>query len=163
TAKLRGVLLESLTRPLDDFQRDLADEVLCRAGAPFDASDGARFRAEVGRAWRLYQDERARRRPRGPLGAWHRLHRLLPPRSRDEYIDDPGLAPERRRRLIRALDRLNRAVFAYEQIFAALQQSLRGLPSSELSVLDIGSGHGAFPIRLACKRRLGRHRLRVVG
>ena len=157
------MLLDDFSLPLDGFQRELAGDVLRRAGAPFDSSDGARFRSEVARTWRLYQDERKRRQPRGPLAALHQIDRAIFARDREEYIDDPTLPPDRRRGLIRALDRLNRGLLAYSQIFAALQQSLRGVRSSEISVLDIGSGHGAFPIRLSRVKSLGPHRLRVVG
>jgi 2-polyprenyl-3-methyl-5-hydroxy-6-metoxy-1,4-benzoquinol methylase len=151
------------TLPLDRFQRRLVEEVLTRAGAPFDTKDGGAFRAEVRRTWELYRDERARRRPRGPLAALHHLDRALHARTREEYIDDPTLSDARRMRIVRGLDRLNRGVGAYAWIASALARHLRGVPPGEVKLLDVGSGHGAVPIRLAQRQRIGAHRLRVIG
>ena len=139
------------------MHRQLRDRVLRAAGAPFDPADVTRFSDGVSRVWRDYQAERRR--------SWPLLFdRLLHVRDREEHIDNPALPDEKRRSLIRGLDRLNRAVGAYQWLFWALESFLdRTSPGGEVSVLDLGSGHGAFPIKLAQKRRLGRHRLRVVG
>jgi SAM-dependent methyltransferase len=64
--------------------------------------------------------------------------------------------------LQRSLDRLNRTFGIYLWMFRALERFADGA-GGELSVLDVGSGHGAFPIRLAARGRLGAARLRVVG
>jgi 2-polyprenyl-3-methyl-5-hydroxy-6-metoxy-1,4-benzoquinol methylase len=141
----------------DWISRELRDRALRAAGAPFDPADGERFGEGVQRVWRNYQAERER--------SWPLIFdRALHTRDREEHIDDPTLPEERRRRLIRGLDRLNRVTGAYQWLFWALQRFLDGTNGSDdVSILDLGSGHGAFPIRLARKKRLGRHRLRVVG
>jgi SAM-dependent methyltransferase len=149
--------------PLDAFQRALAREALVAGGAPFDPADPERFRAGARRVWEIYQDARRSRRP--PLAAWpsHEIDRRVYERDRGEHIDDPSLPAERRTQLIESLDRVNAVVGAYRWLFHALKLHLRSAPSGEVSVLDIGSGHGRLPIRLALKGQLGAHRLRVIG
>jgi 2-polyprenyl-3-methyl-5-hydroxy-6-metoxy-1,4-benzoquinol methylase len=143
--------------PRDAVQRELAERALRRAGAPFDPSNREQFHEGVKRVWRDYQAER--RRSRSML-----VDLALHARDREEHIDNPMLPDAQRTSLIRKLDRLNRALGAYQWIFAALGRFLdAGRGSEEVSVLDLGSGHGTFPIRLAQQGRIGRHRLRVVG
>jgi 2-polyprenyl-3-methyl-5-hydroxy-6-metoxy-1,4-benzoquinol methylase len=140
--------------PRDALQRELRDRALRSAGAPFDPKDPDKFRDGVTRVWRDYQAERRR--------ANLFLDLALHARDREEHIDNPDLPAKLRTRLIRTLDRLNRALGAYQWIFAALERFLDD-GSDDVSILDLGSGHGAFPIRLAKRGRLGNHRLRVVG
>jgi 2-polyprenyl-3-methyl-5-hydroxy-6-metoxy-1,4-benzoquinol methylase len=143
--------------PRDVWQRRLGERVLKAAGAPFDPTDPERFSDGVRRVWSEYQAERRRSWPLF-------FDRVLHARDRDEHIDNPSLPEAKRRSLIRGLDRLNRAVGAYQWMFWALENFLdRSTADGEVSVLDLGSGHGSFPIRLAQKGKLGRHRLRVVG
>lgn len=151
---------------LDRHQREVARQVLARAGAPFDPRDRARFHAEVERVWSMYQAARAASPPPLPHGiAWaeDRIDRAIYARDREEHIDDPKLPEEVRRGLIRALDRLNVAVGFYPLLFHVLKRHLRDTPPGPVSVLDVGSGHGAFPIRLQRRGRLDQHTLRVVG
>jgi 2-polyprenyl-3-methyl-5-hydroxy-6-metoxy-1,4-benzoquinol methylase len=153
--------------PIDRHQRELAARALEAAGAPFDPGDAERFRDGVRRVWARYQQERARAAPpslleRGALA----IDRLVFERRREEHIDDPALPDARRTRLVRSLDRLNRALGTYFWIFRALEGLLEltsGAGDGDVSVLDVGSGHGAFPIRLAKRGRLGKARVRVIG
>jgi len=141
--------------PRDALQRELRDKALRSAGAPFDPEDRDGFMSGVQRVWRDYQAERRR--------SSMLLDLAVHTREREEHIDNPALPEDKRRGLIRALDRINRALGAYQWIFAALERFLDRVPGEQVSVLDLGSGHGAFPIRLAERGRLGRHQLRVVG
>jgi 2-polyprenyl-3-methyl-5-hydroxy-6-metoxy-1,4-benzoquinol methylase len=149
---------------IDGFQRGLGERALAEAGAPFDPDDRERFRAGVERVWAGYQAARLSAAPRRPV-PWlqHRIDRAVYRRDRGEHIDDPTLPDARRTALVNDLDRLNRGLGFYHWAFRALEGVVDGAPDGELSVLDIGSGHGAFPIRLAAEGRLGTHRLRVVG
>lgn len=150
-------------RPLDHLQRDLAARALKLAGAPFDPAGEAEFRENVRRTWGYYRALVAKATPRGAAGVELRIDRLLHRRYREEYIDDPNLPPERRERLVGELDRLNRWLLSYPQFFMALEEFARDLPGGDLAVLDIGSGHGAFPIALAQKGSLAGKRLNVTG
>lgn len=142
----------SFELPIDRRQRAAAARALEAAGAPF--SDGE-LAAGSARAWERYLAEGA--------GGW--LDRALHRRDREEHIDDAALPAERRRALIRALDRTNGLVGAYAMIRLALARLLdeAGAPRDRaISVLDIGSGHGAFPIALAQRGRLDGRALRVI-
>jgi 2-polyprenyl-3-methyl-5-hydroxy-6-metoxy-1,4-benzoquinol methylase len=141
--------------PRDAIQREMGERALRSAGAPFDPKDPSKFREGVTRVWRDYQAEKRR-------SLSMMIDVALHARDREEHIDNPALPAQLRTRLIRTLDRLNRALGAYQWIFAALERFLDD-GSASISVLDLGSGHGAFPIRLAKKGRLGNHELRVVG
>jgi 2-polyprenyl-3-methyl-5-hydroxy-6-metoxy-1,4-benzoquinol methylase len=151
--------------PVDGFQREVIRDVLRRAGAPFELGDAAAFRENVGRVWGLYQAEMARVLPEGrrTTQVAHRLDRLIYERKRQEYIDDPAIPVERREQLSEHLAHLNRVLLSYHWFFKALEAFLADLPPGEVSILDIGSGHGRFPIAMAKKRRIGKQTLRVVG
>lgn len=151
--------------PIDRHQRELAARALEDAGAPFDPADGARFRDGARRVWARYQAARARTPPSLWARGAHLVDRWLYERRREEHIDDPTLPAIARARLQRSLDRLNRAVGTYHWISGALERLLveTGGARGEVSVLDLGSGHGAFPIHLAARGRLAGARLRVVG
>ncbi len=150
--------------PLDEYQRKLADRVLRESGAPFDLTDPAAFRDRVARVWGLYQAVRHKEHPfLPPLRIADRVDQLIYERKRQEYIDDPAIPIARRERLVRNLARLNEVLFSYHWFFAALEDVVRRIPGDEVSILDIGSGHGEFPIALAKKGTLGGKRLRVVG
>ena len=148
--------------PLDHYQRTLAERALTDGGAPFDPRDRARFTAGVRDVWARYQAACRQPAP-GLQRPLHGLDRLIYERRRQEHIDDVTLPAQRRTSLIRSLDRLNVVVGGYWWFFQALTTHLRGLPAGTISVLDVGSGHGALPIRLQRKARLGAHTLRVVG
>ncbi len=151
--------------PLDQVQREIAAEVLAREGAPFDPTDREEFALRVGRVWGLYQARLAQpilSQPRlARLG--HRVDRLIYERKHDEYVDDGHIDERQRRRMMRGLDRLNRAALAYRWFARALDGFLRDLPDGEVSILDIGSGHGAFLVQLAKRRKQLSRPVRLVG
>ncbi|MBI2060081.1 MAG: methyltransferase domain-containing protein [Nitrospirae bacterium] len=148
---------------LDEHQREVVRRVLKKARAPFALAPEKRFRESVRKVWADYQSEISNGTPKGLLRLAHKVDRALYVRNREEHMDDPALDPQVRTGLVKGLDRLNRAIGTYFFFFRAMEKHLHPLPDGQLSVLDIGSGHGAFPIRLARKGKLGRHVLRVVG
>jgi 2-polyprenyl-3-methyl-5-hydroxy-6-metoxy-1,4-benzoquinol methylase len=147
--------------PLDYYQQRISAEVLQSTHAPFMVTDSSAFRAKVRCLWAEYQ---SKRQEQAPLWCrpFHQVDRLIFERKREEYIDDCKLPEERRLRLISGLDRLNRLVGTYTWFFRALRSTLNKLPPGDLTVLDIGSGHGSLPILLA-KQSFPLHRLRVIG
>lgn len=147
---------------LDSLQRRLAQEALSEGGAPFDASRPGGFRQGVRKVWEIYQGKRRSFHPH-PAAALHLTDRLVYERKREEWIDDPNLPDKVRTRMIRNLDRVNRALGAYLWFFAALRRVLRDAPDGNIRLLDIGSGHGAFPIRLAKKGKLAGRSIEVIG
>jgi 2-polyprenyl-3-methyl-5-hydroxy-6-metoxy-1,4-benzoquinol methylase len=143
----------SFDLPIDRRQRSAAARALTATGAPFSDDDLAEGAARV---WDAYVAADA--------GGW--IDRAIHRRDREEHIDDEALPAERRRALIRSLDRLNGVLGAYAMIRLALAQLLdeAGAPTDRpVTVLDVGSGHGAFPIALARSRRLDGRALRVIG
>src|SRR4051812_24735033 len=124
----------SFDLPRDAIQRRVAATVLARFGAPFDPADGAEFRARVKAVWNDYVSQRNAH----PLHAWdRRFHQ----RKREEFIDDPSLPPARRTRLMRHLDRLNRATGFYYCLMGALEAQVAALPPGrDVKILDVGSG-----------------------
>lgn len=149
----------SFDLPLDDLQRRTAQQVLREAGAPFDP-DAPDFSDHVRRVWGLYQAQLVRLSTRR---LDHRVDRALFQRKHEEYIDNVHESADERENLIQGLDKVNRAVLAYRWFYRALEHFVRQMPGDECSVLDIGSGHGAFAIRLARRKRMGGKRVRVVG
>lgn len=144
--------------PLDHKQRALTQEVLSRSKAPFSVKDPEVFREEVRRLWSEYQ----RARGEAKTGLFSRLDSLLYQRKREEYIDDPTLPDARRVRLIRGLHRFNRVSGVYWLFSQVIRSALKNIPPGPVTVLDIGSGHGAFPIQLS-KQTFPQHQLRVIG
>src|SRR5204863_9009102 len=56
----------------------------------------------------------------------------------------------RRTRVLRNIDRLNRGLGSYARFAAALEPLLDG--NAPITVLDIASGHGGFPLALSSLR-----------
>jgi 2-polyprenyl-3-methyl-5-hydroxy-6-metoxy-1,4-benzoquinol methylase len=150
-------------RPLDHLQRDFAAAALKLSGAPFDPAGGEAFRESVRRTWGYYRSLAAKATPRGLAGAELRIDRVLHRRYREEYIDDPALPAALRAALVSQLNSLNHVLLSYPQFFAALEAFAAHLPGTSLAVLDIGSGHGAFPIAMAKKGKLAGKQLDVTG
>jgi 2-polyprenyl-3-methyl-5-hydroxy-6-metoxy-1,4-benzoquinol methylase len=156
-------MLAGFRSPLEHLQQEIAAEALQRAGAPFSLDDAAQYREGVRRVWGFYRAGLARAQEKPLREAARVFDNLLYERKREEYIDDPLLADEKREKLIENLDSLNRLAHSYDWFFRALEKFIAKAPVGELTVLDIGSGHGAFPIRLADKRSLGGRTLSVIG
>ena len=69
-----------------------------------------------------------------------------------EYLDREDFPTERRQRMIRDLDRFNRALFTYHRFLKHIRpivDALHARGRRPVRILDLGSGHGAFPIALA--------------
>jgi 2-polyprenyl-3-methyl-5-hydroxy-6-metoxy-1,4-benzoquinol methylase len=149
--------------PLDAVQREIAGVALQKAGAPFSLQDPAVFRDKVRIAWGYYQALRDKARPRGLRRLTYELDRQLYRRRNDEYLDDPKLDEKRRWKIVDDLDKLNQTIRSYRWFLASLGAYAAEKPGNELSVLDIGSGHGAFPIYLANEGELAGKRIQVTG
>lgn len=149
--------LDDFDRKVDGRQRAVVERALARRGAPFDPAR-ADFGERVDGLWRSYRDDWEQE----SLG-----DRLLYSRLREEYIDRQDLPDARRQELIGSLDRLNRGLMFYTWLERALRLHIEDAPKDELTLLDLGSGHGMVPIRLAERSqsggRLGGKRLRVTG
>lgn len=91
----------------------------------------------------------------------NQLDRWLPTEE-PELMDDPARSEESRIALLRTLDKNNRLRGAYDRFLDALLPLL-GAPSREpLTILDLASGHGGFPLSLASSPRLGDRNLRII-
>jgi SAM-dependent methyltransferase len=162
-----------LTR-LSPVRSQIADEIFARRqreiehqqrryleGAEGAADDLARIARE------LISELRARTTDSRITGerAWVRLANQLDrrlPTEEEELLDDASLSEEERTALLRTLDRENRKRGAYTRFLGALTPLL-GAPSSQpLTVLDLASGHGGFPLFLASASELAGHRLRII-
>lgn len=155
--------LLAFNTPLDELQRGIAREALQRAGAPFSLDNATEFRNQVRRVWGYYQAGLARAKPVGAAKWLHPIDRAVYDRWHEEYLDDTHLPEARRRKLIAQLNRLNRLLQSYRWFIRALEEAVADLPEGPLSLLDIGSGHGGFPIRLARLGTLAKHPLHVTG
>lgn len=154
----------SFDLPLDGLQRELAETALRRCGAPFDVADRAQFHESVRQVWGYYRALVLRATPRDPLRKVSlTLDREVHRRDYEEFLDDAAYPSERRTKILHDLDLFNRVIRTYDWFFKALETFARDLPPGDLSVLDVGSGHGAFPIRLAQKGELGKRRVNVTG
>lgn len=154
----------SFDLPLDGLQRELAETALKRCGAPFDPADREKFHESVKQVWGYYRALVLHATPRDPvrkvtLAMDREVHR----RDYEEFLDDGAYPSERRTKILKDLDWFNRIIRTYDWFFKALETFVADLPPGDLNVLDVGSGHGAFPIRLAQKGALGGRRVNVTG
>jgi SAM-dependent methyltransferase len=115
----------------------------------------------------LIAEQRARMTDARVAGdrAWLRLANQLDrwlPTDEGEIMDDASLSEERRTALLRTLDQSNRRRGIYDRFLEALAPLL-GAPSAEpLTVLDLASGHGGFPLSLASSSGTAGRSLRVI-
>jgi SAM-dependent methyltransferase len=97
--------------------------------------------------------------------AWLRLANQLDrwlPTEEGELMDDPSLSEERRTTLLRTLDESNRRRGVYDRFLGVLEPLLGPPSSAPLTVLDLASGHGGFPLFVAGSPRLAGRDLRVI-
>lgn len=153
----------SFDLPLDGLQRELAADALKRGGAPFDPADHAAFHDGVRRVWGYYRALSFRARPKGLQRLSHLVDRELFWRNTEEFLDDVEFPAKRRSRIVNDLNRFNRVIRTYDWFYQALASFVRDLPDGDLRVLDVGSGHGAFPIYLSRKGEVAGRRVDVTG
>ena len=79
-----------------------------------------------------------------------------------ELMDDPALDDRRHRRALQGLHRINR-VSGVERTIWPYLRTLFDRGATSLSMLDIASGDGAIPIRLAGRAKACGRRLELVG
>ncbi len=80
-----------------------------------------------------------------------------------EIMDDPALAADLHVQALRGLGRLNFAAGTANVLWRYLRPLLQPLPATPLRVLDIGTGGGDIPIRLARRARRAGLALDVAG
>src|SRR5579883_1541018 len=97
-------------------------------------------------------------RARSLDGVLARLDARLPT-ERAEYIDDPLFSEARRTAALRSLDALNRRLGSYVRFLDALEPLL---DAGSVTLVDLASGHGGFPLALAPLARARGHALRIV-
>lgn len=68
-----------------------------------------------------------------------------------EYLDDPGLDPDLRRRIMASLDSVNETISGYESFLDALRPLVRDRGPTR--VLDLAAGHGGFALSAAREAR----------
>jgi SAM-dependent methyltransferase len=83
-----------------------------------------------------------------------RLDAMLPATT-TEYVDRAEFSEVKRTRMIGWMDGYNRAFGSYVRFLDALAPLLDGLPGEAVTLLDLGSGHGGFPIALEALVRDG--------
>lgn len=162
-----------LTR-LSPIRKQLADEVFARRREEIERLQRRYLEGAAGAAdelSRITQELIGELRARTTDGriagerAWVRLANQLDlrlPTEEEEILDDASLSEERRTTLIRTLDRENQRRGAYDRFLEALSPLL-GAPSEEpLTVLDLASGHGGFPLFLASTAKRTGRRLRII-
>jgi SAM-dependent methyltransferase len=96
---------------------------------------------------------------------WLRLANQLDrwlPTDEGELMDDPSQSEERRTTALRTLDRSNRRRGVYDRFLGALEPLLADPSPAPLTVLDLASGHGGFPLFVAASPRLAGRSLRVI-
>jgi 2-polyprenyl-3-methyl-5-hydroxy-6-metoxy-1,4-benzoquinol methylase len=74
---------------------------------------------------------------------------LMPRRRAPEWMDDPGLDPQRHREALRGLEHINRASAPARSFRKALLTLAQERPGTAVRVLDVATGAGDTPIRLA--------------
>ncbi len=83
-----------------------------------------------------------------------------------EYLDREDFPKARRQRMIQDLDRFNRALLTYPRFLRHIRPTIERLQQKghhPVRILDLGSGHGAFPIALWRLARDRGMRLSVTG
>jgi SAM-dependent methyltransferase len=83
----------------------------------------------------------------GPLLRW--ASRLHLPSSAGEIMDDPAFPEDSRLALVRTLDRRTQRGGGYVHFAGALAPMLAPERGRRLTIVDLASGHGGFPLALA--------------
>lgn len=140
---------------LDERAQDIA-EAKAAFGAGVGRGDAAAARRELGRLGAALVGElRARLHGEagqgggGPMGRVGRLAAVADgwlDTDEEELLDRQGFDEARRTRELEGIDRLNRAFGSYARFAEALAPLTGG--GERLTLLDIASGHGGFPMAL---------------